>query len=122
MLLLCFEEGNRASCLWERERILGLSFLLFPASRFYCFHFYLGKGSFHACSLFEASKDSFVCYRILLIMKMIKLRSACFMIPSTHLCLLKIFPPKAFGCRKSRGQSWELKIVILWLDYKNTCG
>ncbi|XP_050906446.1 uncharacterized protein LOC127120107 isoform X3 [Lathyrus oleraceus] len=118
MLLLCFEEGNRASCLWERERILGLSFLLFPASRFYCFHFYLGKGSFHACSLFEASKDSFVCYRILLIMKMIKLRSACFMIPSTHLCLLKIFPPKAFGCRKSRGQSWELKIVILWLDYK----
>ncbi|XP_050906451.1 uncharacterized protein LOC127120113 isoform X2 [Lathyrus oleraceus] len=70
MLLLCFEEGNRASCLWERERILGLSFLLFPASRFYCFHFYLGKGSFHACSLFEASKDSFVCYRILLIMKM----------------------------------------------------
>ncbi|XP_050906456.1 uncharacterized protein LOC127120112 isoform X1 [Lathyrus oleraceus] len=72
MLLLCFEEGNRASCLWERERILGLSFLLFPASRFYCFHFYLGKGSFHACSLFEASKDSFVCYRILLIMKMVK--------------------------------------------------
>ncbi|CAL5188181.1 unnamed protein product [Lathyrus oleraceus] len=52
----------------------------------------------------------------------IKLRSACFMIPSTHLCLLKIFPLKAFGCRKSRGQSWELKIVILWLDYKNTCG